>query len=82
MVVQLAEPSVCTTVAMVHALGLEATGVRQDPAKATALLERACAAKEGGACLNLAERLRFGVGVPRDEARAVDVRARALKLAD
>jgi TPR repeat protein len=72
----------CTTVAMSHALGVEAAGVRKDPVKATALLERACAANEGTACLNLAERLRLGLGVARNEARAADLRARALARAD
>ena len=62
---------------MSRALGSEGAG-KKDPAKATALLERACAAGEGGACLNLAERRRFGVGVPRDEAESAALRRRAL----
>ena len=58
----------CTLVAMTYALGGE--GVAKDPARATSLLERACKSGDPAACLDLAERLRLGLGAPRDEARA------------
>jgi hypothetical protein len=51
-----AQPA-CTTVAMAHALGVEGV-VKRDPTKGVALLEKSCAAGEGIACLNLAERRR------------------------
>jgi TPR repeat protein len=70
----------CTMVAMTYALGGE--GVAKDPAKATALLERACKAGEPAACLDLGERLRLGLGAPRDEARARALREQVLARAD
>ncbi|HTA19555.1 MAG TPA: AgmX/PglI C-terminal domain-containing protein [Polyangia bacterium] len=71
------EVRACTSVAMAHALGVEGI-VKKDERLGEKLLERACAAGEGGACLNLSERLRFGVGVARDEARAAEIRRAAL----
>lgn len=70
----------CTMEAMTYAFGGD--GVAKDPAKATALLEHACAAGAPAACLDLAERLRLGLGAPRDEARARGLRDRALAGAD
>jgi TonB family protein len=70
----------CTMVAMTYALGGE--GVARDPAKATVILERACKAGAPAACLNLAERLRLGLGAPRDEARARALREQVLARAD
>lgn len=61
----------CTAVAMFHALGVEGAA-KKDPTKGAALLARACAAGEGGACLNLAE---------RDAKKAAEWRRRALDLA-
>jgi TPR repeat protein len=70
----------CTAAAMFHALGVEGAA-KKDLAKGRALLARACAAGEGGACLNLAERHASGTGAPRDAQKAAELRRRALELA-
>jgi len=69
----------CTIVAMTHGLGVDGVAKR-DAAKGAALLARACHGGDGdgGACLNLAERTRLGLGVARDEAKAAELRAKAL----
>lgn len=66
--------SACGVLGHMYANG---KGVKADPAKGIALLDRACAGGSRRACLNRAFLDEQGVGVPRDEKRALAVYKRA-----